>query len=144
VPLAAIEILTLAFPGNRFNGNILPELSRLVEDETISIVDGLFVTVDAEGEPSFIELDDLDESEETASLVDLVARFDELISEDDVVQLASALEPNSSAAILVFEHTWMKPLRDAVVGSGGILLDSVRIPGPVVDEVAAAVAELEK
>jgi len=144
VPLAAIEILTLAFPGNRFNGNILPELSRLVEDETISIVDGLFVTVDAEGEPSFIELDDLDESEETASLVDLVARFDELISEDDVVQLASGLEPNSSAAILVFEHTWMKPLRDAVVGSGGILLDSVRIPGPVVDEVAAAVAELEK
>lgn len=144
MPLAAIEILTLAFPGNRFNGNILPELSRLVEDETISIVDGLFVTVDAEGEPSFIELDDLDESEETASLVDLVARFDELISEDDVVQLASGLEPNSSAAILVFEHTWMKPLRDAVVGSGGILLDSVRIPGPVVDEVAAAVAELEK
>jgi len=144
VPLAAIEILTLAFPGNRFNGNILPELSRLVEDETISIIDGLFVTVDAEGEPSFIELDDLDESEETASLVDLVARFDELISEDDVVQLASGLEPNSSAAILVFEHTWMKPLRDAVVGSGGILLDSVRIPGPVVDEVAAAVAELEK
>jgi len=144
VPLAAIEILTLAFPGNRFNGNILPELSRLVEDETISIVDGLFVTVDAEGEPSFIELDDLDESEETASLVDLVARLDELISEDDVVQLASGLEPNSSAAILVFEHTWMKPLRDAVVGSGGILLDSVRIPGPVVDEVAAAVAELEK
>ena len=144
MPLAAIEILTLAFPGNRFNGNILPELSRLVEDETISIVDGLFVTVDAEGEPSFIELDDLDESEETASLVDLVARLDELISEDDVVQLASGLEPNSSAAILVFEHTWMKPLRDAVVGSGGILLDSVRIPGPVVDEVAAAVAELEK
>jgi len=144
VPLAAIEILALAFPGNRFNGNILPELSRLVEDETISIVDGLFVTVDAEGEPTFIELDDLDESEETASLVDLVARFDELISEDDVVQLASGLEPNSSAAILVFEHTWMKPLRDAVVGSGGILLDSVRIPGPVVDEVAAAVAELEK
>ena len=144
MPLAAIEILTLAFPGNRFNGNILPELSRLVADETISIVDGLFVTVDAEGEPSFIELDDLDESEETASLVDLVARFDELISEDDVVQLASGLEPNSSAAILVFEHTWMKPLRDAVVGSGGILLDSVRIPGPVVDEVAAAVAELEK
>ena len=144
MPLAAIEILTLAFPGNRFNGNILPELSRLVEDETISIIDGLFVTVDAEGEPSFIELDDLDESEETASLVDLVARFDELISEDDVVQLASGLEPNSSAAILVFEHTWMKPLRDAVVGSGGILLDSVRIPGPVVDEVAAAVAELEK
>ena len=144
MPLAAIEILTLAFPGNRFNGNILPELSRLVEDETISIVDGLFVTVDAEGEPSFIELDDLDESEETASLVDLVARIDELISEDDVVQLATGLEPNSSAAILVFEHTWMKPLRDAVVGSGGILLDSVRIPGPVVDEVAAAVAELEK
>jgi len=144
VPLAAIEIVTLAFPSNRFNGEILPALSRLVENETIAIVDGVFVSVDAAGEATFTELDDLDENDETAALVDLVARFDELISEDDARQLASGLEPNSSAAILVFEHTWMLPLRDAIVGSGGVLLDSVRIPGPVVDEVAAAVADLER
>ena len=40
MPLAQIEILTLAFPGNRFNGRILPELTALVENGTITIVDG--------------------------------------------------------------------------------------------------------
>jgi len=144
MPLAQIEILTLAFPGNRFNGRILPELSALVEDETITIIDGLFVSVAENGDIDFTEFDELGVGSEAAALTDLVDRFDELISADDVVELAAGLEPNSSAAVLVFEHTWLKPLRDAIVDSGGVLLDSVLVPGPVVDEVLAAVAELEE
>jgi len=143
MPLAQIEILTLAFPGNRFNGRILPELSKLVEDETITIIDGVLVSVAENGDIGYTEFDELGAGAEAAPLVELFDRFDELISADDVVEIASGLEPNSSAAILVFEHTWLKPLRDAIVDSGGVLLDSVRVPGPVVDEVLAAVAEME-
>lgn len=144
MPLAQIEILTVAFPGNRFNGRILPELAKLVENGTITIIDGLFVSVDESGAISYTELDELGPSSEASALTTLVERFDELISADDVAELASDLEPNSSAAVLVFEHTWMIPFRDAIVDSGGVLVDSVRVPGVVVDEVLAAVAELDK
>ncbi|WP_411700845.1 DUF6325 family protein [Conyzicola sp.] len=144
MPLAQIEILTLAFPGNRFDGQILPELGKLVEDGTITIIDGLFVSVAADGDIMFTELDELGVGEEAAALTELVDRFDELISAEDVQEIAAGLEPNSSAAILVFEHTWLKPLRDAIVGSGGVLLDSVRIPGPVVDDVLAVLADFDK
>lgn len=144
MPLAPIEILTLAFPGNRFTGKILPELAKVVENETITIIDGLFVSVDENGDVSYTEFDELRPGSDEAALTELIDRFDELISEDDVAELASSLDSNSSAAILVFEHTWMKPLRDAIVDADGILIDSVRVPGLVVDEVLAAVAELDK
>lgn len=144
MPLAPIEILTLAFPGNRFTGRILPELAKVVENDTITIIDGLFVSVDEMGEVTYTEFDELGQNSDASALTELIERFDELISEDDVAELASGLDSNSSAAILVFEHTWMKPLRDAIVESDGILIDSVRVPGLVIDEVLAAVAELDK
>ena len=144
MPLAPIEILTLAFPGNRFTGRILPELAKVVESETITIIDGLFVSIDENGDVSYTEFDELGPNSDASALAELIQRFDELISEDDVAELASGLGSNSSAAILVFEHTWMKPLRDAIVESEGILIDSVRVPGLVIEEVLAAVAELDK
>ena len=50
------------------------------------------------------------------------------------------LEPNSSAAIFVIEHTWAKPLRDAIVGSGGVLMADVRIPAVAVEELLVELA----
>ena len=40
--LGPIEVVVVAFPGNRFNGRLVPELRRLIDADTISIVDGLF------------------------------------------------------------------------------------------------------
>ena len=51
---------------------------------------------------------------------------------------APTSQPNSSAAILLFEHVWATKFRDAVLDSGGELLASIRIPKDVVDEVLAA------
>ena len=48
------------------------------------------------------------------------------------------LEPDSSAAILLFEHVWATRFRDAVLDSGGEMIASIRIPKEVVDEVLAA------
>ena len=144
MPLAPIEIVTVVFPDNQFTGEILPELEALVESDTITIIDGLLASVDGNGDVSFTEFDEVGGNDDAAALTELVDRFDELISEEDVIELTAELPPNSSAAILVFEHTWMKPLRDAIVGSGGVLLDSVRVPGAVVEEVIAAVADLDE
>jgi hypothetical protein len=143
VSLGPIEIVTLVFPGSEFNGDIIPELSKLVETGTITIVDGVFVTVGDDGQVDIVEFEDASDRPGISDLANLVDEVNGLISDDDVQELTSGIGAGSSAAILVFEHTWVKPLRDAIAGSGGLMLDSVRIPGPVVDEVLAAVAELD-
>ena len=141
MPLGPIEIVVLAFPGNRFTGEIIPELERLVQAGTISIVDGLFAKKDADGACTFVEIDELGADDDSARLATIFDHVDGLLSDEDVADLMEELPVNSSAALLVFEHSWVKPLRDAIVASGGELASSVRIPGAVADEVLAALAE---
>ncbi|HSJ91957.1 MAG TPA: DUF6325 family protein [Ilumatobacter sp.] len=141
--LGPIEVLEIGFPGNRFNGEILPELERLVESNTISIVDGLFVQKDEHGDVVFLELEEVGSDDSVARLASLLDQVESLISDDDVAELAAGLELDSSAAILVFEHTWAKPLRDAIVGSGGVLAADFRIPGALVDELLDELASID-
>jgi hypothetical protein len=61
-----------------------------------------------------------------------------MLSDEDIDDLGADLEANSSAAILLFEHVWATKFRDAVLGAGGELVASIRIPKDVVDEVLAA------
>lgn len=139
--LGPIEIMVIAFPGNRFTGEILPALADLVDTDTISIIDGVFVRKDEDGTISYSEFEELGVNEDALALTDVIEMINGLVSDDDVEELAADLENDSSAAILVFEHTWFKPLRDAIVSSGGVLVDTIRIPGAVVDEVLEALAE---
>ena len=140
--LGPIEIVVIGFPGNDFNGQILPELERLIENDTISIVDGLFLMKDVDGEVEFVEFDEIGANDDADRLAGLVDQLDALISDEDVAEFAAGLEPGSSAAVLAFEHTWVKPFRDAIVASGGVLAANFRVPGLVIeellDELAAA------
>ena len=140
--LGPIEIIVIGFPGNDFNGQILPELERLIENDTISIVDGLFLMKDVDGEVEFVEFDEIGANDDADRLAGLVDQLDALISDEDVAEFAAGLEPGSSAAVLAFEHTWVKPFRDAIVASGGVLAANFRVPGLVIeellDELAAA------
>jgi hypothetical protein len=141
--LGPIEVLVVGFPGNQFNGEILPELERLVDEDIISVVDGLLLTKEADGEVSFVEFDEEGANDDAARLVALMNQVESLISDEDVFELAENLVPDSSAAILVFEHTWAKPFRDAIIGSGGVLAANFRVPGLVVDELMSELAEGE-
>ncbi|TFD31640.1 DUF6325 family protein [Cryobacterium cryoconiti] len=141
--LGPIEILVVEFPGNKFTGEIMPALNDLVDSETISIVDGLFVMKDAEGSITYSEFEELGANVDASALTQVIDTTNGLLSDDDVQELAAKLDDNCSAAILVFEHTWIKPLRNAIVNSGGILVDTVRIPGMVVEEVLEALAETD-
>ena len=135
--LGPIEVVVIAFPGNEFNGDILPELERLIENDIIALVDGVLVMKTGDDDVEFIEFGQIDADSDAAKLAELLDQVEDLISDDDVAELAAGLAPDSSAAILVFEHTWAKPFRDAVVGSGGYLAANFRVPGIVVDEVLA-------
>ncbi len=133
--LGPIEVFVIAFPGNQFNGQVIPELERLVENETITIIDAVLLSKDADGDVTFVDYDEIGSDDEAARLAELLNDFEDLLSEDDIEELAAGIEPGSSAAILVFEDTWVKPLRDAVAGSGGVPVVQFRVPGAVVDEV---------
>ena len=133
--LGPIEILVVAFPGNQFSGEIVPELERLTASGTITIIDGVFVSRDEAGELLFVEFEQLDAGHDAARLAGVLDQLESLISDEDVAELAADLEPGSSQAILVFEHTWAKPLRDAILHSGGILTDEMRLPGLAVEQL---------
>ena len=141
--LGPIEVLVVGFPGNEFTGGILPELEKLVEAETITVVDALFITKAENGDVDFLEFDQIDENEDVAALGQFVGDTLDLLSDEDAEAFADALEPGSSAAALVFEHTWFKPLRDELLDSGAMLIADMRIPGLVVEAVMAEVEALE-
>lgn len=138
--IGPIEVLVIGFPGNKFNGEIMPELQRLVEAETITLVDGLMLMKGDDGEVDFFEFGEDDANPEAAALAALLDQIESFISDEDVAEVAETLEPNTSAAILVFEHTWAKPLRDSVIGSGGVVAANFRVPGAVVDELLTELA----
>ena len=139
--LGPIEVVVVAFPGSEFNGDILPALEDVVERDVISIVDCLLVTKDPDGGVEFVELSEVGSNDDVAKLASLMGEANGLLSDEDIEELAAGLDPGDSGAVLVFEHTWAKPFRDAVVGSGGVLVANVRVPGLVVDEVMKALEE---
>ena len=132
-----VEILVVSFPDNQFTGEIAPALAELVETGTIRVIDLVFITKSADGEVLGVELSDLDEAT-GAAFRPHVEEPSGMLSDEDIADLGAELKPNSSAAILLFEHVWATRFRDAVLGSGGELVASIRIPKEVVDEVLAA------
>ncbi len=140
--LGPVEVLVFSFPGNQFNGKIIPELERLTASGTITVIDGVFVSRDEAGDVTFVEFEQLDENHDAARLADVLDQIESLISDEDVLELAEGLAPGDSQAILVFEHTWAKPFRDAIVASGGILTGEMRLPGPAVDELLDELAAI--
>lgn len=141
--MGPVEVIVIGFPGSQFNGEILPALQDLVSAGTISVVDGMLITKGDDGSVTFTEFEETGVSAEVASLAALIHTSVDLVSAEDVEDLAADLAPGDSAAVLVFEHSWAIPFQAAVVGSGGFLVNDFMVPGPVVDEVLAAVAELD-
>ncbi len=139
--LGPIELIFIRFPGSQFNGQVLPALEDVVDRDIVSIIDCLLVTKTPDGEIELLEIEDVGGNEDVQALREFVSETNGLISDEDVEEFAWSLEPGDSAAALVFEHTWAKPFRDAIVSSGGELVGSLRIPGRVADEVLAAITE---
>jgi len=134
--LGPVELIFVEFPGNQFTGEIIPALTQLVEQGTIRVIDLVFVAKDGDGNSVGIALEDLpDDTKDSFSA--LVSELAELIAEEDVEDLAEGLEPNSSAAIMLFEHAWAIPFRDAIVGSGGRLVARLPITEEALAEIAA-------
>jgi hypothetical protein len=129
--IGPVDYLIVAFPGNEFRGEIAPALGDLVEAGTIRIIDVAFVGKDAEGNVAAFELTDID-PEVREGFEKAGVEVNGLFNEDDLAAAGEELEPNSSAALLVWENVWAKPVADAIRDAGGELYDYDRIPHEVV------------
>jgi uncharacterized protein DUF6325 len=125
--LGPVDWIVVEFPGSTFNGEIAPALADLVDRELVRVLDLLVLKKDADGSLEAFELSDLDEAE-IGGLRSYETALAMLLSEEDVTALAAAIEPGSSAAVLVWENTWAAPFASAVRRSGGQLVASGRIP----------------
>ncbi len=138
IEMGPIDYLLVEWPGRQPNGEVAPHLIDLVERGLIRILDLSFVTKDEDGSVAGLELSDLGDG--ATELEVFEGASSGLLSDDDLTEAAAALEPGTSAAILVFENTWAAPFAAAVRRSGGQLVASGRIP---VDDVLAALDAAE-
>jgi Family of unknown function (DUF6325) len=125
--LGPVDYIVVEFPAgtSNFTGEMSAELARLVDNDLIKVLDLLILHKDADGSVEAFEIDDLDEVDE---LTAIEAELAELLAEEDVEHLAAAMEPGTTAGVLIWENTWAAPFASAARRSGGQLIANGRIP----------------
>jgi hypothetical protein len=134
--LGPVDYLVVEFPAgaSNFTGEMATELLSLVDSGTIRIIDVLILTKDKDGAVDAMELADVGELGELQAIE---AQLAELLAADDVEQLAAAMEPNSTAGVLIWENLWAAPFASAARRAGGQLIATGRIP------IQAIIASIE-
>ena len=110
------------------------ELLALVDSGTIRVIDILILTKNEDGSVDAMELSDI---EELGPLQAVEAELAELLAAEDVANLAAAMEPGSTAGVLIWENLWAAPFASAARRSGGQLIANGRIP------IQAIIASIE-
>jgi hypothetical protein len=134
--LGPVDYLVVEFPAgaSNFTGEMAEELIALVDSGTIRVIDILILTKNDDGSVDAMELSDVDE---LGPLQALEAELAELLAEEDVEHLAAAMEPGSTAGVLIWENLWAAPFASAARRAGGQLIANGRIP------IQAIIASIE-
>jgi len=131
-----VEILAVGFPGNKFNGDIIPALADLVEQGLIRVLDLVIVRKEDDGSITALELDAL-EGDDAEAVRALQVTGVEVLGEDDATTAAEVIPNGSTAAVLVWEDVWATRFAKAVRDAGGVLLAHERVPHEVLGELLA-------
>lgn len=134
--LGPVDYLVVEFPAGRstFTGEMAAELARLSSEGVIRVLDLLVLQKAEDGTVEGFEIDDLEEVDELRALETEIA---EILAAEDVDQLAAAMEPGSTAGVVVWENKWAAPFGAAARRAGGQLVATGRIP------IQAILASLE-
>jgi hypothetical protein len=127
IEVGPVDYLVVEFPGSRFKGEIAPALADLVDRGLVRVLDLLMIRKDDDGSFEAFELSDQDDSE-VGELRSHEAALAMLLSEDDVTAISAAMEPGSTAGVVVWENLWAIPFATACRRAGGQLVASGRIP----------------
>src|SRR5947209_20381943 len=134
--LGPVDYIVVEFPAgaSHFTGEMVDELLALVESGTVRVIDVLILTKDADGSVEATELADVDG---LGPLQAVEGQLAEPLAADDVEHLAAAMEPGSTAGVLIWENLWAAPFASAARRSGGQLIADGRIP------IQAIIASIE-
>jgi len=128
--IAPVEYVVLEFPDHRFHDEITPPLARLIESNTVRIIDLVFIRKDAEGKVTTFEFDEL---EELAPFAKLQGEAGGLIGQEDIDYAAANLRAGAAAVVIIWEDLWARELGDAVRDCDGVIVESARIPAHLVE-----------
>jgi hypothetical protein len=137
--LGPLEYVLIGFEGNRFTGQILPELRIAQEKGIIRVIDLLFLTKDESGNVTMMELRDMSEGE-ARQYSDLASGLKSILESDDVDAAGANMANNTSAGLLLFEHTWAIHLKEAILNAGGMALAGGLITPAIVQALEAEFA----
>ena len=134
--LGPVDYFIVEFPAGaqNFSGDGIRELVKLHESGVIRVMDILILQKADDGTVMAQELGDLGDSDE---LVALEGQLVQTLAEDDVENLAAAMDPGSVAGVLVYENLWAAPFASAMRRAGGQLIANGRIP------IQAIIASIE-
>jgi uncharacterized membrane protein len=144
--IGPVQLIVLGFDHPEFHGEIIAELERLRESDTVRVIDALAVHKDADGEFEVVHLSNLskDEAIELGTVVgalvglgiegeegfvagaeagaDAGADGVEVFTDEDAWDILEDIPNDSAAALILIEHHWAVGLRDAVARAGGTRL----------------------
>jgi hypothetical protein len=134
--LGPVDYAVVEFPAGQsnFTGEMTTELLKLVDSGTIRVIDAVILTKNEDGTVDAAELSDVGELGELQAVE---AQLAELLAEEDIEHLAAAMDPGSTAGVLIWENLWAAPFASAARRSGGQLIANGRIP------IQAIIASIE-
>ncbi len=132
-----VEFVVVEFPQDVPGPALGPELRRLISKGVIDLIDMVFVTRNPDGAVTSFEASDRADDPQFASLADAAQSMDGLIAEQDIAMVGAELAAGVTAAIFLFEHSWMRNLWRIVDSSGGEVVAGERISAPVVEAIEA-------
>lgn len=130
--MGPVDYIVVEWTGQQPNGEALPHLIDLVDRGVVRLLDLVFVTKADDGTVAQVEINELG-----AEFAIFDGASSGLLDDGDISEASSALEPGTSAAILVWENLWAAPFASALRKNGAQLVASGRIP------VQALIATLE-
>jgi uncharacterized membrane protein len=163
--IGPVQLIVLGFSHPEFHGEIIAELERLKESDTVRVIDALAVYKDADGEMEVQHLSNLsvDEAVELGSkvgaLVGLGIEGEEgmavgaelgaeagadgisVFSDEEAWDVLEEIPNDSAAALLLLEHHWAVPLRDAIARAGGFRISDGFISPLDLVEIGLVTAE---
>jgi hypothetical protein len=136
--MGPVDYLVVEWSGRQPNGEAAPLLVDLVDRGLIRVLDLAFIEKAEDGSVAFVEISHLAEKDETFKVFEGASSG--LLSGDDISAAGEALEPGTSAALLLYENRWAAPFAAALRRSGAELVASGRIP---FEDVTAALDAAE-
>lgn len=134
--IGPVEYVVIGFPGNRFKGEIVPAVAELVDNDIVRIIDVAFIKKDPDGNATMFEYDTLDDVL-AFGFADVDGEARGVLNDEDLELAAEALEPNSSAALVVWEHRWAARVSQAIRDAGGRIIAGERVPDEIVEQALA-------